>query len=257
MKVTILGCGGAAGVPTISHGWGECDPANPRNRRLRSSILVEEGETRILVDTTPDLREQLIGAGVRALDAVIYTHAHADHLHGLDDLREVNRAMRAPLPVWGMAETLDVAKLRFSYAFEPVTEENTYYFRPVLDAHVVEGPFRIGGIEVIPFEQDHGYGRTLGLRFGPIAYSTDVVDLPEEAFTALEGIDTWIIGCLVATPHPTHAHVDKALEWIARIRPKRAYITHMGSRLDYEAVRRAVPPHVMPAHDGLVIEHGG
>jgi phosphoribosyl 1,2-cyclic phosphate phosphodiesterase len=256
MKVTFLGCGGAAGVPTISGGWGACDPANPRNRRLRSSILVEEGGTRILVDTSPDLRDQLLAADVRTVDAVIYTHDHADHLHGIDDLREINRTTRKWLPVWADAGTLNTARSRFPYAFEPLEEMGEFIYRPLLEAHEISGPFRIGNIEVIPFDQDHGYCRTLGLRFGSMAYSTDVVDLPPEAFKALEGVDTWIIGCLVDYPHHTHAHIAKALEWIDCVKPRRAYITHMGSRLDYEAVRRAVPPHVIPAHDGLVIEYG-
>lgn len=254
MKVTILGCGGAAGVPTISGGWGACDPANPRNRRLRSSILVEEGETRLLVDTSPDLRDQLLAAGIKSVDAVVYTHDHADHLHGIDDLREINRTTRQWLPVWGDAGTLRTAQDRFPYAFEPLEEMGEFIYRPLLEAHEIKGPFRIGSIEVVPFDQDHGYCRTLGLRFGNLAYSTDVVDLPEESFKTLEGVETWIIGCLVDYPHQTHAHVAKALDWIARVQPKHAYITHMGSRLDYEAVRREVPAHVMPAHDGLVIE---
>lgn len=254
MRVTILGCGGAAGVPTISGGWGACDPANPRNRRLRSSILVEEGGTRILVDTTPDLRQQLLAADVRSVDALIYTHDHADHLHGIDDLREINRTTRKWLPVWGDAATLQTAMERFPYAFQPLEKMDECIYRPLLEAHEIQGPFSIGEIEVIPFDQDHGYCRTLGLRFGSFAYSTDVVGLPEASFAALEGVETWVIGCLVDYEHPTHAHIGKALEWIERIRPKRAFITHMGSRLDYEAVRRAVPAHVTPAHDGLVIE---
>lgn len=256
MKVTILGCGGAAGVPTISGGWGACDPTNPLNRRLRSSILVEEGETRLLVDTSPDLREQLIRAGIRSVDAVVYTHDHADHLHGIDDLREVNRVTKSWLPVWGTDETLRTAAERFPYAFAPLEFESDIIYRPMLEARTITGPFRVGNIEVMPFDQDHGYCRTLGLRFGSVAYSTDVVEMPESSFKALEGVETWIVGCLVDYPHHTHAHIGKALEWIARVRPKRAYITHMGSRLDYEAVRRAVPADVLPAHDGLVIEHG-
>ncbi|CUW40262.1 putative Metal-dependent hydrolase [Magnetospirillum sp. XM-1] len=254
MKVTILGCGGAAGVPTISGGWGACDPANPRNRRLRSSILVEEGETRILVDTSPDLRQQLLAANVRSVDALIYTHDHADHLHGIDDLREINRVTRKWLPVWGDVATLRTAQERFSYAFAPLEKMDDCIYRPLLEAHAVNGPFTIGGIEVIPFDQDHGYCRTLGLRFGSFAYSTDVVSLPEASFAALKGVESWVIGCLVDYDHPTHAHIAKAVEWIERVGPKRAFITHMGSRLDYEAVRRAVPAHVIPAHDGLVIE---
>lgn len=254
MKVTILGCGGAAGVPGISMGWGACDPANPRNRRRRSAILVEDGETAILVDTPPDLRDQLLDAGVRRVDAVIYTHDHADHLHGLDDLREINRVTRQWLPVWGTALTLQTARERFPYAFKPMAEMGKFIYRPMLDPREVSGPFSVGGIAVVPLDQDHGYSRTLGLRFGRVAYSTDVVELPEDSFAALTGIDVWIIGCLVDYPHQTHAHVAKALEWIERVKPGRAYITHMGSRLDYDSLCRSLPEHVRPAYDGLVIE---
>ncbi|CAA7624503.1 MBL fold metallo-hydrolase [Magnetospirillum sp. SS-4] len=254
MKVTILGCGGAAGVPGISMGWGACDPSNPRNRRRRASILVESGDTRILVDTSPDLRDQLLDADTRMVDAVIYTHDHADHLHGIDDLREINRVTRQWLPVWGSASVLATAQARFPYAFEPLSQLGEFIYRPLLEPHEITGPFSVGGIEVIPFDQDHGYSRTLGLRFGPVAYSTDVVDIPEDSFAALDGLDLWIIGCLVDYPHATHAHVDKALEWIERVRPRRAVLTHMGSRLDYETLRSTLPPWVSPAHDGLVIE---
>jgi phosphoribosyl 1,2-cyclic phosphate phosphodiesterase len=254
VKVTILGCGGAAGVPGISMGWGACDPANPRNRRRRASILVEQGDTRILVDTSPDLRDQLLDADVRMVDAVIYTHDHADHLHGIDDLREINRVTRQWLPVWGAASVLDTARLRFPYAFEPLEQLGEFIYRPLLDAHEISGPFAIGGIDIIPFDQDHGYSRTLGLRFGSVAYSTDVVHIPEESFAVLEGIDLWIIGCLVDYPHATHAHVEKALDWIDRIKPRRAVLTHMSSRLDYDTLCGTLPPWVVPAHDGLIIE---
>lgn len=254
MKVTILGCGGAAGVPGISMGWGACDPANPRNRRRRASILVEQGDTRILVDTSPDLRDQLLDADVRMVDAVIYTHDHADHLHGIDDLREINRVTRQWLPVWGAASVLDTARSRFPYAFEPLEQLGEFIYRPLLDAHEISGPFAIGGIDIIPFDQDHGYSRTLGLRFGSVAYSTDVVQIPEESFAVLEGIDLWIIGCLVDYPHATHAHVEKALDWIDRIKPRRAVLTHMSSRLDYDTLCGTLPPWVVPAHDGLIIE---
>ena len=254
MKVTILGCGGAAGVPGISAGWGACDATNPKNRRRRSAILVEEGATTILVDTPPDLRDQLLDAQVRRLDAVIYTHDHADHMHGIDDLREINRVTRDWLPVWGNAQTLATATLRFSYAFEPVDDIGKMVYRPLLKPCEITGPFSVGGIDVVPFDQDHGFCRTLGLRFGKIAYSTDVVELPEASFDALAGVDLWIIGCLVDSPHATHAHVDKALDWIERIKPKRAVITHMGSRLDYQTLVARLPENVIPAHDGLVLE---
>ncbi|TAN55074.1 MAG: MBL fold metallo-hydrolase [Magnetospirillum sp.] len=254
MKVTILGCGGASGVPGISMGWGACDPTNPRNRRRRSSILVEDGDSRILVDTTPDLRDQLLDAGVTRLDGVVYTHDHADHLHGIDDLREINRVTRQWLPVWGSRTVLDTARERFAYAFEPVDQMGDFIYRPLLDTKEITGPFSIGGIEVVPFDQDHGYSRTLGLRFGSVAYSTDVVEIPEESFAALAGVELWIIGCLVDYPHATHAHVDKALAWIDRVKPRRAVLTHMGMRLDYDALRASLPSGVVPAYDGLVLE---
>ncbi len=235
-------------------GWGACDPANPRNRRRRASILVEQGDTRILVDTAPDLRDQLLDAGVNRVDAVIYTHDHADHLHGIDDLREINRVTRQWLPVWGSASVLNTAMTRFPYAFEPFESLGEFIYRPLLEPHEITGSFSIGGIEVIPFDQDHGYSRTLGLRFGPVAYSTDVVEIPEDSFAALKGIELWIIGCLVDYPHATHAHVAKALEWIDRIKPRQAVLTHMGTRLDYDSLCKSLPPSVIPAHDGLVIE---
>ncbi|MDO8606308.1 MAG: MBL fold metallo-hydrolase [Phaeospirillum sp.] len=254
MRVTILGCGGASGVPGISMGWGACDPANPRNRRRRSSILVEEGDRRILVDTSPDLRDQLLDAGVAKVDGVIYTHDHADHLHGIDDLREINRATRQWLPVWGAPAVLDTARTRFPYAFEPMETMGEFIYRPLLEAKEIHGPFSIAGIDIVPFDQDHGYSRTLGLRFGSIAYSTDVVEIPEESFAVLAGVELWIIGCLVDHPHATHAHVDKALEWISRVKPRRAVLTHMGPRLDYETLCARLPSGVVAAYDGLILE---
>jgi phosphoribosyl 1,2-cyclic phosphate phosphodiesterase len=254
MRVTILGCGAAGGVPSLGHGWGRCDPAEPKNRRTRSSILVEEGGTALLVDTSPDLRDQMLRVETRHLDGVLYTHEHADHLHGIDDLREINRAMQAPIPVWAMADVLEGIQRRFGYVLEPLAEGATNYYKPVLTPNPIVGPFRVGGIPVIPFDQDHGFCRTTGFRFGPLAYSTDVVALPEDSFAALAGIEVWIVGCLSDTPHPTHAHVDKALEWIARIGPRRAYLTHLSPRLDYRALAERLPPHVRPAHDGLTIE---
>lgn len=253
MRVTILGCGGAGGVPMISHGWGKCDPANPRNRRLRPSILVEEGPTAILVDSSPDLRQQALDAGIRRLDAVLYTHTHADHLHGIDDLREINRAMAAPLPVFAEKGFLEQIVRRFPYVVGTL-EEGVPIYKPMLVPNVIEGPFEVGGITVTPFPQDHGYGPSTGFRFGPIAYSTDAVELPEEAFAALEGVKLWIVGCLTMQPHTTHAHLDKALAWIERVGPERAVLTHMGPGMDYDAVRRLTPDNVEPGYDGMVLE---
>jgi len=254
MKVTILGCGGAGGVPMISAGWVNCDPENPRNVRRRPAILVEDGEDRLLVDTPPDLRAQLLDANVRWLSAVLFTHYHADHLHGLDDLREVNRAMHEPLPMYADADTVEVMRDRFGYALRAPDPGVGVIYRPLLTPHIIEGSFRIGRIPVQCFRQDHGYMETLGFRFGPVAYSTDAVELPEEAFDILSGVKLWIVGCLQDTPHTTHAHVDKVLGWIERVRPERAVLTHMGPKLDYETLRQRLPAHVEPAYDGMVLD---
>lgn len=252
MKVTILGSGAAGGVPSISRGWGACDPAQPRNRRRRPSILVEEGDTRILVDTSPDCRDQLLDADVRRLSAVLYTHDHADHLHGIDDLREVNRAMQAPLPIFAAPEVMESIRVRFPYVLGSVEEGQSIY-KPMLEPHEIDGPFTVGDTTVVPYDQDHGYLRTLGFRFGDFAYSTDVVELPEESFAALSGIHTWVVGCLTFAPHPTHAHLDKVLDWIARVRPQRAYLTHMTPSMDYDSLCARLPAGVEPAYDGLVL----
>jgi len=259
MRVTILGCGASSGTPAVDRGWGKCDPDNPRNRRLRPSILVEDATTRILVDTTPDLRQQLLGVGVNRLDAVVYTHAHADHLHGIDDLRAINRTIEAPLDIHANAETLDVIGQRFGYVFEPLAEDAKYYYKPTLIAHRVDDgdTFEVGRIAITAFEQDHGYGMSLGFRFGPIAYATDMVELPDSAFTILEGVEVWIAGVLGERPHPTHAHLDKVLDWAGRIKAKRTILTHMDVVLDYAELGRKLPAGVEVAYDGMVIETEG
>lgn len=253
MKVTILGSGAAGGVPSISRGWGDCDPAQPRNRRRRPSILVEQGTTRILVDTGADCREQLLDAGVRHLSGVLYTHDHADHLHGIDDLREVNRAMQAPLPIFAAPEVAASIRQRFPYVLGSVEDGQTIY-KPMLEPHDICGPFTVGDVAVVPYDQDHGYCRTLGFRFGEFAYSTDVVDLPEDSFAALDGITTWVVGCLTYNPHPTHAHLDKVLGWIERVKPRRAFLTHMTPTMDYETLRARLPAGIEPAYDGMVLD---
>ncbi|NQV47858.1 MAG: MBL fold metallo-hydrolase [Rhodospirillaceae bacterium] len=255
MKVTILGCGGSSGTPAVGYGWGKCDPENPRNRRLRPSILVEEGDTALLVDTSPDLRQQLLNADVSRLDAVLLTHFHADHMNGIDDLRPINRVMDGPLDYYADAVTMASTEERFGYVFEPMAEDATTYYKPTLIPHILAPgqKFRVGSIDIEVFDQDHGFCRTLGFRFGPIAYSTDVVELPEESFTAVEGVEAWIIGTLADSPHPTHAHVDKALEWIDRIKPGRAVLTHLSPLFDYQTLRDRLPDGVEPAYDGMVI----
>ena len=255
MRVTMLGCGPSWGVPRIGNDWGACDPKNPRNRRRRASILVKSGEAQLLVDTSPDMREQFLDARVGRIDAVLLTHAHADHLHGIDDLRTVNRLMGRAIPVYGDAATLQEMEQRFGYIFTPINPaaKSTFY-KPALERRLIDGPFEAAGVAITPFVQDHGFSKTLGFRIGRFAYSTDVVTLDETAFAVLAGIDTWIVDCIRYVPHVTHAHLEKTLQWIARVRPQRAILTHMDESLDYETLRRTLPPGVEPGYDGLTID---
>jgi len=257
MKVTILGCGGSGGVPladgTEGGNWGVCDPANPKNRRRRVSILVESGDTCVLVDASPDLRAQLLDARVRRLDAVLFTHAHADHCHGLDELRALTQARRRPIDAYMDAPTRAALATRFDYAFASSCDPRSLY-GPVFADRILDGPTRIGGLTAVPFTQGHGPETTLGLRFGPVAYSTDVVALDAAAFAALAGVEVWIVDCLRYAPHATHSHVAQTLHWIERVKPARAILTHMNHQIDYEDLRRRCPPGVEPAYDGLTIE---
>jgi phosphoribosyl 1,2-cyclic phosphate phosphodiesterase len=255
MRVTVLGCGPSTGVPVIGGNWGRCDPNDPRNRRRRVSVLVQVGGVVILIDTSPDLREQLLDAGVSWIDAVVMTHAHADHLHGIDDLRSVNRLMRSAIPLHADRQTLAEIGRRFDYVLKPVEEPGRYY-KPTLVPHEITGPFEIRGISVLPFVQDHGFSATLGLRIGGFAYSTDVTELDDKAFAALDGIELWIVDCLRREPHPTHSHLAKTLSWIARVRPRRTVLTHMDQSLDYSELCSELPNGVEPGYDGLVIDLG-
>ncbi|MDR3517787.1 MAG: MBL fold metallo-hydrolase [Azospirillaceae bacterium] len=253
MRVTILGCGGSHGVPMIGNDWGRCDPANPRNERRRASILVEQGDTHILVDTSPDLRAQLLGAQVRWLDAVLYTHAHADHTHGIDDLRSMNSIMGRDIPIYADRETLESLMVRFSYCFRALS--HAFYYKPVLLPHRIEGPWRIGDLLIRPFAQDHGYTTSQGFRFGNFAYSTDVVNFDDKAWAVLAGIDTWIVDCVRLEPeHPVHAHLPKVLDWVERLRPRRTILTHMNQTMDYAQVSAILPRGIEVGYDNMVLE---
>ena len=268
LEITILGCGSSGGVPRLggpdgAGDWGACDAANPKNRRSRCSLLVRQksanGETALLVDTSPDMREQLLAAHCGRLDAVLITHNHADQTHGIDDLRAVVYAARRRLDLYADRKSLDGLNDRFGYTFQTPAGSD---YPPILTAHEI-APLRSfeitgagGTIPVLPFWQEHGRFGSLGFRFGRIAYSSDVNELPEESFAALEGIDLWILDALRYAPHPTHANVETALRWIARVKPRRAVLTNLHIDLDYETLKRELPPGVEPAFDGMVIENG-
>lgn len=257
MRVTILGCGGSGGVPLVGGLWGDCDPANPRNRRRRPSILVETQGRRLLVDTSPDLRAQLLDAGVAALDGVLFTHSHADHCHGIDDLRALVYARGEPIDAYTDAATLRALLGRFGYAFATGDGDGDRSgYPPLLRGHAVEVgmPFRAAGVEAVAFAQGHGREPTLGFRIGALAYSPDVDRLDDEAFAALAGVRLWIVDCLSFRPHPTHAHFERTLAWIRRLRPELAVLTHMSHRLDYAEAARRCPPGVEPGYDGMVLE---
>jgi len=262
LTFTILGCGSSGGVPRPAIGWGACDPTNPKNRRRRCSLLVERrkpsgGRTRVLIDTSPDLREQLLDADVDWLDGVLFTHEHADHTHGIDDLRGLFLRHRRRIDAYLDEPTHRVVYYRFGYCF--VTPAGSNY-PPILNAHglragdpvTIEGPG--GPITALPFRQDHGDIESLGFRFGDVAYSSDLRDLPADSIAALQGLDLWIIDALRYRPHPSHFSVAEALDWIKRIAPARAILTNMHIDLDYEELRAQLPPNVTPAFDGLKIE---
>jgi phosphoribosyl 1,2-cyclic phosphate phosphodiesterase len=253
MKVTLLGCGPSWGVPAIGPDWGRCDPADPRNRRRRSSLLVESRGAIVLIDVSPDLREQLLDAGVARIDAVLLTHAHADHLHGIDDLRIINQLKNTAIPFFADAAALVEARQRFGYAFAPAQPGRPLY-RPALTPHEIRGPFQAASLPVVPFPQNHGHTTTLGFRIGPLAYSTDVTAFDDNVFELLAGIELWVVDCLRREPHPTHSHVAKTLQWVARVRPRRAVLIHMDQSLDYRELSAELPAGVEPGRDGLVIE---
>lgn len=250
MKVTILGCGTSGGVPKMPEYWGACDPKNPKNRRLRASILVEDGDNAIVVDTTPDFRAQMLSAKVKHLDAVFYSHDHADHVHGIDDLRGFFHQTREKVPVYADSHTLTVIKQRFDYIFNA----QAGYPAMCRGIELKQGATKIGKLSILPFEQVHGDGISLGFRFGDIAYSTDLNHMPESAFHALEGVKVWIVDALRYQPHPTHSHLDQTLGWIERVKPDRAILTHMTWDMDYETLKANLPDGVEPAYDGMQIE---
>jgi len=261
MQFTILGCGSSGGVPRVGQGWGDCDSSNPKNRRRRCSLLVErigkEGRTSLLVDTSPDLREQLLDADIARLDGVLFTHEHADHTHGIDDLRPLALMQQKRIDVYMDARTSEFLHARFGYCFK--TPPGSEY-PPILTEHRIVAGEAItikgegGPISVLPYSQEHGSIQALGFRFGGLAYSCDVSGLPAQDTSALHGLEVWIVDALRYQPHPSHFTVDEALGWIEHMRPRRAILTNLHIDLDYEKLRASLPRNVEPAFDGLKIE---
>ncbi len=260
LRFHILGCGSSGGVPRIGGHWGDCDPNNPKNRRRRCSMLVERetenGTTRVLIDTSPDMREQLIDAGVGTLDGVIYTHAHADHVHGVDDLRMVVFNMRERVNVWADRATCDALLDRFGYVF--VQPEGSSY-PPILNVNLIDGPVTVSGqggdITFLPFEVEHGRIDALGFRIKDLVYLPDVSAMNDEAWKILEGAECWVLDALRRDPHPTHSHLEQSLEWIKRSGVPNAVLTNMHIDLDYETIDAETPDHISPAYDGMVLEY--
>lgn len=250
----MLGCGASAGVPRLGGpdgrgDWGRCDPANPRNRRRRVSVLVSHGDVRLLVDTGPDLRAQLLDAGIGWLTAVLYTHDHADHSHGIDDLRPLFHADGRRIDCYMDRSTRAALRTRFTYAFA-----GRAGYPPTIRAHVVTDELAFGELIVRPFRQEHGQTHSLGFRFEAagqaIAYSTDVSDIPAESWPLLEKLDLWVVDALRHEPHPTHSHVERTLSWVERAKPREAWLTHMDNSLDHDELAAALPPGVSPGYDG-------
>ena len=252
MKVRILGCGTSTGVPKIGNDWGQCDPSEPRNYRLRTSILVESGGERLLVDCGPDLRQQLLAADVSRLDSVIVTHAHGDHCHGIDELRPVSNAMGGPVPLHARPAVLEELKSRFNYAFA-----RSDFYRPIVEASELGKELRFGEATARFVDQPHGDPTSLGLRFDEgdrsVSYAVDFSDLSDDMAALYERADIWIADCLTRRPHPTHAHLDAVLGWARDLNIGQLYLVHMGNSLDYRSLIAELPDWAAPAYDGLEI----
>ncbi|HKX92240.1 MAG TPA: MBL fold metallo-hydrolase [Sphingomicrobium sp.] len=253
MKVRILGCGTSTGVPKIGNHWGDCDPAEPRNARLRTSILVESGGVNVLVDCGPDLRQQLLAARLERLDAVIVTHDHGDHVHGIDELRPLAQVLGGPVPLYSSDETLASLRHRFAYAFA-----QSDFYRPIVDGKKLGGDERFGDAALRFVTQPHGSGTSLGLRFDEagrsVAYAIDFSDLTDEMAALYEGADLWIADCLTREPHPTHMHLDGVVGHARDLNVGQLYLVHMGNSLDYRTLVAELPDWAAPAHDGLEID---
>jgi phosphoribosyl 1,2-cyclic phosphate phosphodiesterase len=255
MRITILGCGASAGVPMIGCDCEVCTSADSKNQRLRASILIETEHKTVLIDASPDLRQQALQHSIRAVDGVIITHMHADHTHGIDDLRSFNYLQQDAIPLYADKITLTSLQERFPYCFAPPASPGGIWYCPALKPHVFEynKAFSIGDTEWIPFFMHHGKGHSTGLRVADFAYTTDVSTMPEGAFAHLKGLKLWVVDCLSPDPTLSHAHLALTLSWIERMQPERAILIHMGHHFEYTALKKILPTHVEPAYDGMVL----
>ncbi|HEX7875463.1 MAG TPA: MBL fold metallo-hydrolase [Sphingobium sp.] len=253
LKLTILGCGTSSGVPRIGNDWGSCDPNEPKNRRTRASILVESPTTRLLIDTSPDMRAQLLAADVLHIDAILWTHDHADHSHGIDDVRQLYHHRRSAVPGYARRQTLKLLGERFSYVFD-----GRQGYQPTVEPHALPDGLRIGDIDIACTDQPHGEIFSTGFRFThggrSIGYATDFHALTPEMIALYDRLDIWVVDALREKPHPTHPHLALTLDGIAAVSPTRAILTHMDQSMDYPTLRRTLPEGVEPGYDGMVIE---
>lgn len=255
-KVTILGCGHSLGIPVIGCDCAVCTSKNPKNMRSRVSVLIEINGLNIVVDTSPDFRQQMLLTNIRKIDAVLYTHDHADHIHGIDDLRQFNVLQEGAVQVYSNEEIINSIKNRFSYAFLPKPLHGSM-FRPSIEANtfpnVPTHEFMVGDVKITAFEQGHGKSTTLGYRIGNFAYSTDVDKLSEVALNTLEGVEYWVVDCLRYAPSYSHSNVENTLEWVKRVKPRQAILTHMAHELDYDKLSAELPEGVVAGYDGMII----
>ncbi|WP_052045816.1 MBL fold metallo-hydrolase [Candidatus Paracaedibacter symbiosus] len=254
MRIIILGCGSSGGVPLITGEWGNCDPNNPRNRRRRASILLEIQGKIILIDAGPDMREQLLDTGITNIDAVIFTHAHSDHLRGIDDLRQFAIRNKHPIPLYGDEHTLKSIKINYPYALCQVDE----FYPSFVTVHPFsEGKIVVAGIEMCAFPQHHGNMVSWGFRVGDFAYSTDFHHIPDKSLSQLRRLKCWVVDCLRFKPHPTHSFFAQTVELIQKLQPEQAILTHMNQDFDYDEAVKHLPPGIQPGIDGMIVEFSG
>ena len=254
-EITILGCGSSSGVPAIGNKWGSCNPNNPKNRRLRSSILIQYNDINILVDATPDLRQQLLNAKIKSLDGVLITHCHADHINGIDDFRFLNVLMKRDLNLYATKQNIDEIRKRFAYVFEELSPQaKGFYYKPCLVPNEIDGLFQVNNLEILSFQQDHGFIESTGFRIKNFAYSSDILNLSEDVFAKLENLDLWIVDCLRFEPHKSHAHYEKVMNWVERLKPKKTILTHMNYEIDYDHINSLLPQNCKAAYDGLKLK---